>query len=61
MAKAQMQQEIQKRVLKVTREQEEILREQTEVELSLSEDELKKYLEEVLQEVKKFHDSNKQH
>jgi hypothetical protein len=60
MATAQMQQEIQKKVLKVTKEQQEILTEQTGVEPSLSEDELKKYLEKVLQEVKTLRDPNRQ-
>jgi len=51
---AQMGQQIEKNVLKVTREQQDILAEQTGVEPSLTEDEVKDYLETVIVEVKKI-------
>jgi len=41
---AQMEQEIEKTVLKITKEQQETLTEQTGVEPSLTEDEVKQYL-----------------
>ena len=50
---AQMEQEIQRRVLKIAKEQEDILKEQTGVEQSAAFDEqdMKLYLEEVMKEV----------
>ena len=50
---AQMEQEIEKRVLKVAREQQEVLRERSEIESSLTERDMKEYLEQVIKEVKK--------
>ena len=50
---AQMEQELQKRVLKVTKEQEETLREQTGVQSSLNEDDLKQYLSQVIEELER--------
>lgn len=50
---AQMEQEIEKRVLKVAREQQEVLTEQSGIESSLSEKDMKEYLEQVIKEVKK--------
>jgi hypothetical protein len=49
---AQMEDELQKRVMKVAKEQHEILTQQTGVEPSLDEDELKQYLYETIQEIK---------
>jgi hypothetical protein len=50
---AQMEQEIEKRVLKVAREQQEVLRESSGIESSLTEKDMKEYLEQVIKEVKK--------
>jgi hypothetical protein len=50
---AQMEQEIEKRVLKVAREQQDVLTEQSGIESSLSEKDMKEYLEQVIKEVKK--------
>ena len=50
-----MQQEIERRVLRVIKEQQEALTEQTGVEPSLTDNEIKQYLETVLIEVKKTH------
>jgi hypothetical protein len=50
---AQMEQELQKRVLKVTKEQEETLMEQTGVQSSLNEADLKKYLSQVIEELER--------
>jgi hypothetical protein len=50
---AQMEQEIEKRVLKVAREQQEVLRERSGIESSLTERDMKEYLEQVIKEVKK--------
>jgi hypothetical protein len=49
---AQMQGEIESMVLQVAKEQEETLKEQTGVQPSLSEEDMKNYLVEVLQEVR---------
>jgi hypothetical protein len=51
---AQMEQDIEKTVLKIAKEQQEVLTEQTGVEPSLTEDEVKEYLDTVLLEVKKM-------
>jgi hypothetical protein len=48
-----MEQEIEKRVLKVAREQQEVLRERSGIESSLTERDMKEYLEQVIKEVKK--------
>ena len=56
---AQMEQQIEKTVLKITKEQEEVLSEQIGVEPSMTEGDVKEYLETVLLEVKKLHDKNK--
>ena len=50
---AQMEQEIEKRVLKVAREQQEVLRESSGIESSLTEKDMREYLEQVIKEVKK--------
>ena len=50
---AQMEQEMQKKVLRIAKEQEEKMIEETGVESSLDEGEMKKYLQEVLNEVKR--------
>jgi hypothetical protein len=50
---AQMEQEIEKRVLKVAREQQEVLRESSGIESSLTEKDMREYLEQVIEEVKK--------
>ena len=49
----QMQQEIEERVLKLSKAQQESLQEQTGVAASLNEQDTKKYLDEVLDELKK--------
>lgn len=49
---AQMEQELQKRVLDITKQTSETMTEETWVQPTLSEDEVKQYLHEVLQEVK---------
>jgi hypothetical protein len=51
----QMQQEIEERVLKLSKAQQESLQEQTGVAASLNEQDTKKYLDEVLDELKKPH------
>jgi MFS family permease len=51
---AQMGQDIEKTVLKIAKEQQEVLTEQTGVEPSLTEDEVKEYLDTVLLEVEKM-------
>jgi hypothetical protein len=50
---AQMEQEIEKRVLKVAREQQDVLTEESGIESSLTEKDMKEYLEQVIKEVKK--------
>ena len=55
-----MQQQIERRVLKVIKEQQETLAEQTGIETSLSDEDIKQYLNEVLVEVKRYHDWKKQ-
>jgi len=50
---AQMMQEIERRGLKVAREQQEVLRERSGIESSLTEKDMKEYLEQVIKEVKK--------
>lgn len=47
-----MEQEMQQRVLKIAKEQEEVLTEQTGIEPSLNEEDMKQYLVEVLQEIR---------
>jgi hypothetical protein len=54
---AQMEQQIEKTILKITKEQEKVLEEQTGVEPSLTEDEVKDYLETVMLEVKQMHNN----
>jgi hypothetical protein len=51
-ATAEVEREIEKRILKVTREHEETLTDQTGIEPSLSVDDAKQYLEQVIAEVK---------
>jgi hypothetical protein len=51
---AQMEKDIEKTVLKIAKEEQEVLTEQTGVEPSLAEDELREYLEDVLLEVKEM-------
>src|SRR3989449_1461979 len=55
-----MQQQIERRVLKVIKEQQETLAEQTGIGTSLSDEDIKKYLNEVLVEVRESHDRKKQ-
>jgi hypothetical protein len=50
---AQMEQEITSRVLRIAREQKETLEEQSGIEPSFTEDDMKQYLEQVIQEVKR--------
>jgi hypothetical protein len=52
MGSAQMEQELQKRVLTIAKKNSDIMTEETGVEPSLSEDDMKQYLEEVLKEIK---------
>jgi N-acetylglutamate synthase/N-acetylornithine aminotransferase len=50
----QMQQEIQKRVIKLSREQEEVLKEQTGVEQQhLTDDEITQYVKDVMKEIQR--------
>lgn len=56
---AQMEQQIEKTVLKIAKEQEEVLSGQTGVEPSMTEGDVKEYLETVLLEVKNLHDKKK--
>ena len=49
----QMQREIQERVVKLTKEQEELLKEQTGIEQHVSEEEMKDYVKEVMERVGK--------
>lgn len=49
----QMQQEIQKRVVKLSREQEDVLKEQTGVEQHLTDDEIKQYVKDVMEEIQR--------
>lgn len=50
---AHMEQEIQKKVLVITRQNQDRLREETGIQSSLTEDEMKAYLDQVIREVKK--------
>ena len=50
---AQMEQAIEKKVLKVVKEQQEVLRERSGIESSLTEEDMKQYLEQVIKEVEK--------
>jgi hypothetical protein len=52
MGSAQMEQELQKRVLTIAKKNSDIMTEETGVQPSLSEDDMKQYLEEVLKEIK---------
>jgi hypothetical protein len=49
---AQMEQELQKRVLTIAKKNSDIMTEETGVQPSLSEDDMKQYLEEVIREIK---------
>jgi hypothetical protein len=53
----QMQREIQERVVKLTKEQEELLKEQTGIEQQVSEEEMKDYVKEVMDRVGKNQNS----
>ena len=55
---AQMEQEIQKRVVTVTKQNKDRMEEQTGIEASLSEQEVKQYLDLVLKELKGNHKGN---
>jgi hypothetical protein len=48
-----MEDELQRRVMKLAKEQHDVLTQQTGVEPSLNEDEVKQYLYETIQEIKK--------
>jgi hypothetical protein len=50
---AQMEQEIQKRVIALTKQHQDEMAEQTGVESSLTENDVKEYLDQVIEEVKK--------
>lgn len=50
---AHMEQELQSRVLVITKKQEEAMKEETGVQSSLTEEDMKQYLEQVLQEIKR--------
>jgi hypothetical protein len=54
---AHMEQHIRDKVLKVAKEQEDALREQTGIEPSLTGEDMKEYLEQVIEEVKKSRSS----
>ncbi len=47
-----MEQELHKRVLTIAKKNSDIMTEETGIEPSLSEDDMKQYLEEVLKEIK---------
>ena len=49
----QMQQEIQKLVVMLSREQEEVLKEQTVVEQHLTDDKIKQYVKDVMGEIQR--------
>jgi hypothetical protein len=49
-----MEQEIERRVLRVAIEQSEKMKEETGIQTSLSQEDAKEYLEEVLNEIKTF-------
>ena len=46
------------KIIRLTREHQEILKKQTGIGQSLSEEDLKRYIDNVLQEVKKPHSDN---
>jgi hypothetical protein len=48
-----MEQEVQKKVLSLAKEQEEKMVEETGIEMSLDEDDIKEYLQKVINEVKR--------
>jgi hypothetical protein len=50
---AQMEQELQKRVLTIAKENSDVMTEETGVQPSLTEDEMKEYLEMVANEIKR--------
>ncbi len=50
---AQMEQELQKRVLTITKENSDVMTEETGVQPSLTEDEMKEYLDMVVNEIKR--------
>jgi hypothetical protein len=58
---AHMEQEIQKRVLRLAKEQEETMVGQTGIQSSLDEHDMKEYLEQVINEVKKDHNNKNDH
>ena len=53
---AQMEQELERKVLMITREQQENMTEETGVQSSINEDEVRKYLDQVIREVKSERD-----
>ena len=55
---AQMEQEIEKRVLVLTKQNQDRMAEETGIQSSLSEDDIKQYLDQVIKEVKKTKMSN---
>ena len=58
MSTAQMEQEIQKRTLAVTRKTRDLMAEETGIQPSLSEDDMKQYLQQVIEEVKRTKDQS---
>ena len=51
-----MEQEIRRRVLKIAKEQQEVLEEQTEIQQQpFSEEDIKQYLDEVLKKPRRLH------
>ena len=53
-----MEQEIEKRVMALTKQNQERMAEETGIQSSLSEDEIKQYVKQVIKEVKKSKMSN---
>ena len=51
--KAEMEQEVQNRVIKIVREQEQTMKDETGISTSMQENDIKVYLEQVIKEVKK--------
>ena len=55
---AQMEQQIQKKVVEFTKQYQDRIEEETGIQSSLTEDDIKQYLEQVIKEVKKPHRPN---
>jgi hypothetical protein len=58
-AMAQMEQQIQNRVIEIAKRNQDTMAEETGIQSSLSEDEMKRYLEQVIREVKMQRTNNR--